>query len=196
MTLNINGLATDAATKILGVKIQRLATAALRASLNRNDIHGQGQGHHYKARGNDRGAMQRAHDRVEHQQDAGPEVVGDGGWGTSPSHRSQLSWSCGNTPDGPCARPIPRMRAHLYANSKMKRGESGQWCQHTSTPGPRRKQRARLVAALQETEATNVVLLVDHNSVLHETLDSVTPTTGRRQERPGRRNRKHTEPCT
>ena len=38
-------------------------------------------------------------------------------------------------------------------------------------PGPRRKQWARLVATLQHTEATNVVLLADHNSVLHETLD-------------------------
>ena len=42
-------------------------------------------------------------------------------------------------------------------------------------PGPRRKQWARLVAALHDSETANIVLLADYNSVLHEMLDSVTP---------------------
>ena len=50
-------------------------------------------------------------------------------------------------------------------------------------PSLRRKPRARLVAALQDTEARNVVLLAGHNnSVLHEPLDCGVPVQKARED--------------
>ena len=175
MSLNINGWETDDATKIKGVKLHRWVQ--LRASMQRNDIHVLGlQEHHYKAQGRDPGAIPRAHERLEQgtKRMRGQKWSMVGNLSLTPKSGVLIMWLHD--------RWTLRTSYSTDARTLICEFEDEDGATWTAIsvhfhhdPAPRRKEWARLVAALQDTEATNIVLMADHNSVLHETLDSINP---------------------
>ena len=175
MSLNINGWETDDATKIKGVKLHRWVQ--LRSSMQRNDVHVLGlQEHHYKAQGRDPGAIPRAHDRLEQgtKRMRGQKWSMVGNLSLTPKSGVLIMWQHD--------RWTLRTSYSTDARTLICEFEDEDGATWTAIsvhfhhdPAPRRKQWARLVAALQDTEATNIVLMADHNSVLHETLDSINP---------------------
>uniref|UniRef100_A0A7S1N8S7 Endonuclease/exonuclease/phosphatase domain-containing protein n=1 Tax=Eutreptiella gymnastica TaxID=73025 RepID=A0A7S1N8S7_9EUGL len=175
MSLNINGLETDDLTRFRGIKRPRWIQ--LKASMSNNDIHVLGlQEHHYKSRAPTQESRIQAHERMEQgtKKLRGQKWSMMGNLSLTPKSGVLTMWQHSRWTLKNSYSTDSRVLVCHFDDE-----DGGEWTVVTAhfhhDPAPRKKQWARLVATLQMMEAKKVVVLADHNSVLHETLDSTSP---------------------